>query len=79
LREQGFNNYRVRYHGDIARIEVAPDEIQKLLDSQLRDRLIAAFKQAGFLFVTLDLQGYRTGSMNATLPDIQEQGASSEG
>jgi uncharacterized protein len=71
LRENDFKNYRVRYHDDIARIEVAPDEIQRLIDDQLRDRLVAAFKQAGFIFVTLDLQGYRTGSMNATLPQSE--------
>ena len=68
LRENGFKNYRVRYHDEIARIEVAPGEVPKLLDNRLRDSLVAAFKQAGFIFVTLDLQGYRTGSMNATLP-----------
>ncbi len=68
LRENGFRNYRVRYHDEIARIEVAPEEIQRLLDNQLRDSLVATFKQAGFTFITLDLQGYRTGSMNATLP-----------
>lgn len=69
LRENGFRNYRVRYHAEIARIEVAPEEIEKLLDSQLRTALVDKFKQAGFTFVTLDLQGYRTGSMNATLPE----------
>jgi len=69
LRENDFKNYRVRYHDEIARIEVAPEEIQKLLDNQLRNSLVTAFKQAGFTFVTLDLQGYRTGSMNATLPE----------
>ncbi len=69
LRENGFKNYRVRYHAEIARIEVAPAEIQRLFDDQLRESLVAAFKQAGFTFVTLDLQGYRTGSMNATLPE----------
>ncbi len=68
LRENGFRNYRVRYHDDVARIEVGTEEIPRLLDQHLRDSMVAAFKQAGFLFVTLDLQGYRTGSMNATLP-----------
>ena len=69
LRENGFANYRVRFHEEIARIEVAPAEIDRLLDSELRERLVAEFKAAGFTFVTLDLQGYRTGSMNATLPE----------
>lgn len=70
LRENGFRNYRVRYHDEIARIEVAPQEIEQLLDCELRERLVSAFKDAGFTFITLDLQGYRTGSMNATLPKI---------
>ncbi len=68
LRENGFSNYRVRYHDEIARVEVAPEEINRLLDLELRNTLVTTFKQAGFTFVTLDLQGYRTGSMNATLP-----------
>jgi len=67
LRENGFRNYRVRYHDAIARVEVAPEEIHRLLDAELRDRLVATFKKTGFTFVTLDLEGYRTGSMNETL------------
>ena len=70
LRKQGFANYRVRYHEQIARIEVAPAEISRLLDEQLREQLVAEFKTAGFTYVTLDLQGYRTGSMNETLPEV---------
>lgn len=68
LRQQGFRNYRVRYHQEIARIEVAPEEISRLLDNTLRENLVAEFKKAGFTYVALDLQGYRTGSMNETLP-----------
>ncbi|MCF6178332.1 MAG: ATP-dependent sacrificial sulfur transferase LarE [Geopsychrobacter sp.] len=68
LRENGFKNYRVRYHDKIARVEVAQTEINRLLEPELRDRLVTTFKKAGFTFVTLDLQGYRTGSINATLP-----------
>jgi uncharacterized protein len=68
LRRQGFRNYRVRYHHEIARIEVAPAELARLLDDPLRETLLAEFKKAGFTYVTLDLQGYRTGSMNETLP-----------
>ena len=67
FREQGFVNYRVRYHHEIARIEVAVAELPRLLDSNLRDSVIAACKDAGFSYVTLDLQGYRTGSMNEVL------------
>lgn len=69
LREAGFRQYRVRYHEAIARIEVAPEDFDRLLDPALRARLVASFQASGFTFVTLDLQGYRTGSMNATLPD----------
>ncbi len=71
LRRQGFGNYRVRYHDKIARIEVAQDEIAKLLDQDMRQQLVSEFKTAGFTYVTLDLQGYRTGSMNETLPEAQ--------
>ncbi len=78
LRENNFKNYRVRYHDQIARIEVAPEEIARLIDVELRDRLISSFKQAGFTYVTLDLQGYRTGSMNATLPETTKDHAGNE-
>ena len=67
LRQQGFKNYRVRYHEQIARIEVSQQEIPRLLDDELRRHLVSEFKKAGFIYVTLDLQGYRTGSMNETL------------
>jgi len=66
LRQQGFNNYRVRYHGDVARIEVAPAELERFFDRELREAVTIAFKAAGFTYITLDLQGYRTGSMNET-------------
>ena len=68
LREQGFSCYRVRCHDQLARIEVAPEELDRLFDKTLRERLIATFQQNGFDYVTVDLQGYRSGSMNATLP-----------
>ncbi|MBD1400381.1 ATP-dependent sacrificial sulfur transferase LarE [Pelovirga terrestris] len=67
LRDQGFVNYRVRYHHDVARIEVSPSEVPRLLDPDLRDAVVAACKEAGFSYVALDLQGYRTGSMNEVL------------
>jgi pyridinium-3,5-biscarboxylic acid mononucleotide sulfurtransferase len=66
LRQQGFNYYRVRYHGDVARIEVAPAELERFFDRELREAVTIAFKSAGFTYITLDLQGYRTGSMNET-------------
>jgi len=69
LREQNIRNYRVRHHEHLARIELAEEDINRLLDQKLRRELIAEFKAAGFSYVTLDLQGYRTGSLNETLPD----------
>lgn len=64
LRERGFAVYRVRYHGETARIELAPGEMGRLLDPGLRSEVVGAFKAAGFKYVALDLEGYRTGSMN---------------
>jgi len=64
LREQGVRNYRVRYHDSVARIEVAPAEIGRFFDEAFRNGVVTAFKEAGFTYVALDLQGYRTGSMN---------------
>lgn len=68
LRQRNFRNYRVRYHGETARIEVATEEIPRLLDEALRLELVTEFKAAGFTYVALDLQGYRTGSMNEVAP-----------
>ncbi len=68
LRERYFRNYRVRFHDETARIEVAPEEISRFLDAALRAEIVAEFKAAGFTYVALDLQGYRTGSMNEVLP-----------
>ena len=67
LRQQGFKNYRVRHHQQLARIELVEADISRLLDPQLRQQLVATCKNAGFTYVTLDLQGYRTGSLNETL------------
>jgi uncharacterized protein len=67
LRSLGFGQLRVRYHGDLARVEVEPSEIHRLLDSNLREEVVRGLKDAGFIYVTLDLQGYRTGAMNETL------------
>lgn len=65
LLDLGFHQLRVRIHGMIARIEVMPDEFEKLL--QNRTQIVTAFKGYGFSYITMDLQGYRTGSMNETL------------
>ena len=60
-----FKQVRVRIHNNIARIEILPEEFEKLLKH--REQIIKYFKEIGFLYVTMDLQGYRTGSMNETL------------
>jgi uncharacterized protein len=65
LHEKGFKIVRVRYHEELARIEVEPNQIEKLFD--IRTDLVNYFKQIGFLYVTLDLQGYRLGSLNEIL------------
>jgi pyridinium-3,5-biscarboxylic acid mononucleotide sulfurtransferase len=64
LKGLGFRTYRVRYHNETARIEVGDEEISKFLNPELRSKIVAYFKAAGFTYVALDLQGYRTGSMN---------------
>ncbi|MDR3569971.1 MAG: ATP-dependent sacrificial sulfur transferase LarE [Syntrophobacteraceae bacterium] len=61
---------RVRHYGDTARIEVAPEDISKLLEMKTRARVIAFFKDLGFKFVTLDLEGYRMGSLNGEVSQI---------
>lgn len=64
LKLSGFGVYRVRFHGETARIELGRDDIVRIVAPEMRAMVIAAFKQAGFRFVALDLEGYRTGSMN---------------
>ncbi|MFO7152060.1 MAG: ATP-dependent sacrificial sulfur transferase LarE [Bacillota bacterium] len=68
----GFTQYRVRSHGDLARIEVLPDEIDKFFDSSLREKVTKEFKKLGFVYVSLDLTGYRTGSMNESLKEEEK-------
>lgn len=65
LLDLGFHQLRVRIHGTLARIEVLPDELPKVLEN--REQIVKAFKEYGFTYVTMDLQGYRMGSMNETL------------
>jgi uncharacterized protein len=64
MRENDFHTFRVRYHDDTARIEVGLDELARIIDDGMRMRILGEFKDAGFTYVALDLQGYRTGSMN---------------
>jgi uncharacterized protein len=68
LRALGFQQMRVRHHGEIVRIEISPDEMPRALDLDMARRIAAAFKELGFKFVTLDLEGYRTGALNELLP-----------
>ena len=67
LLDQGFETVRVRHGGNTARIELAPDELPRAVADPARSEIVSALKQLGFTYVTLDLQGYRTGSMNETL------------
>jgi uncharacterized protein len=67
LRNEGFSVFRVRYHGDIARIEVNSSDIGRLALSPLRESVVAHFKVAGFAYVAVDLEGFRSGSMNEQL------------
>lgn len=68
LNELGFLQVRVRHHGTLARIEIAREELHRALSMDALDKITAAVKAAGFQYVTLDTQGYRSGSMNAILP-----------
>jgi len=67
LRTLGFSQLRVRHHGDTARIEVPENEIVELVEPEVRKKVIAAFQSIGYTYITLDLKGYRTGSMNEIL------------
>jgi len=68
LRALGFRQFRVRHHGDIVRIEIAKEELGRALDPVMAAEFTRRFKALGFKFVTLDLEGFRSGSMNALLP-----------
>lgn len=76
IRALGFRQFRVRHHGDIVRIEIARDELHRALDAAMAARFTSIFKALGFQFVTLDLEGFRSGSMNALLPteNLRRQG-----
>jgi uncharacterized protein len=67
LRGLGFLQFRVRAHGELARIELAPGELSRGLQPEMADQISARIKAAGFTFVTLDLEGYRQGSLNSLL------------
>jgi pyridinium-3,5-biscarboxylic acid mononucleotide sulfurtransferase len=67
LKRLGFRQVRVRHHGDVARIEIAEQEMNRALDQEMAIQMSAALKPLGFKYVTLDLEGYRTGSLNEAL------------
>ncbi len=69
LRDLGFRQLRVRHHGEIARVEVAPKEREKFFELKVMDQVATKLKEIGFDYVTMDLAGYRMGSMNEVLDD----------
>ena len=71
IRALGFRQFRVRHHGDIVRIEIDREELERALNPAVAAQFTTIFKQLGFKFVTLDLEGFRSGSMNALLPADQ--------
>ncbi len=75
----GLKQARVRDHGGVARIEVMPDAIEQLTRPGVRERLVAELKRLGYHYVSLDLAGYRTGSMNEVLPGERTGGGGADG
>lgn len=74
LRDNGFKYFRVRHHDDkTVRIEVGKNEIEKILNKNLRELLVQKIKEIGFTYITLDLEGYRTGSMNEVLSQSETE------
>lgn len=71
IRALGFRQFRVRHHGEIVRIEIARQEMDRALNPAMAAQFTAIFKPLGFQFVTLDLEGFRSGSMNSLLPAAQ--------
>jgi uncharacterized protein len=67
LRQHGFRVFRVRHHENMARVEVLPEDMPRLLEEPLRGEMVARFKALGYTYVTLDLAGFRSGSMNESM------------
>src|ERR1041385_1959578 len=78
MRALGFREFRVRHHGELVRLEVAPAELEKALRLEVVGELARRFRELGFRYVTLDLHGYRTGAMNEVLSSIQRSALSSQ-
>ncbi len=68
LRELGFREFRVRHHGELARVEISRVELPRALDMKMLDAISTALRNVGFQYVTLDMAGFRSGSLNAVLP-----------
>jgi pyridinium-3,5-biscarboxylic acid mononucleotide sulfurtransferase len=75
IRAFGFKQFRVRFHGELVRIEIAKEEFARALTQECAQAFTSIFKQLGFLYVTLDLEGYRQGSLNAALSQADRAGA----
>ncbi len=73
LRSLGFAEFRVRHHDAIARIEVLPQDLSRVMEPALREQILTRFKSFGFQYVTVDLQGFRSGSMNEALSTEQKE------
>jgi uncharacterized protein len=67
IKALGFRQFRVRFHGQVVRIEIAPEEMPRALTLEMALRFTGIFKNLGFQYVTLDLEGYRQGSLNEVL------------
>jgi uncharacterized protein len=68
VRDLGFRQFRVRHHDDVARLELEPADLTRALDPDVRARLVRGLRDAGYRYVSLDLEGYRSGSLNEVLP-----------
>lgn len=68
VRDLGFKQFRVRHHGDVARLELEPADLARALDPDLRRAIVRGLREAGYRYVSLDLEGYRSGSLNEVLP-----------
>jgi uncharacterized protein len=66
--EIGLRQIRVRHHGHVARLEVEPTELDRTLQPNVRQRIVDRLRELGYVYVTIDLEGFRSGSMNETLP-----------
>jgi len=73
IRALGFRQVRVRYHEELVRLEIAPEELPRALDPEMARTFTRIFKELGFRYVTLDLEGYRQGSLNEVLPILQSR------